>query len=43
MSDCFENFVKSNHDFHNSEYHKIYAGTGEFVLVFSPFKTVMGS
>ena len=33
-SDCFENFIKNNHDFHRLEYHKIYGGTGEFIPSF---------
>ena len=33
-SDCFENFIKNNHDFHRLEYHKIYGGTSEFIPSF---------
>ena len=33
-SDCFENFIKNNHDFHRLEHHKIYGGTSEFIPSF---------
>ena len=33
-SDCFENFIKNNHDFHILEHHKIYGVTSEFIPSF---------